>query len=178
MAIIELLPFPAVRFITIQRVRPYSRASQRFQGFYLIRIDCARWFLSEISWGKVVRRILLLHHKGEPTGGTDLTQHPPSTKIIHALILISSTFCTCSILCSSSATATKKESFYSEKEEKDEQKEFETGPLSILMNSVKQNTQVNNEHTEHFISFVPFVFHLISYLFPSLWVLIMIHRFW
>ena len=36
----------------------------------------------------------------------------------------------------------KKESFYSTKEDKDEQKEFETGPLSILMNSVKQNTQV------------------------------------
>ncbi|CAM9230270.1 unnamed protein product, partial [Ectocarpus fasciculatus] len=30
------------------------------------------------------------------------------------------------------------------KEDKDEQKEFETGPLSILMNSVKQNTQVIN----------------------------------
>jgi hypothetical protein len=28
------------------------------------------------------------------------------------------------------------------KEDKDEQKEFETGPLSILMQSVKQNTQV------------------------------------
>eukprot|EP01040_Poterioochromonas_malhamensis_P008821 gene8821-9556_t len=27
-------------------------------------------------------------------------------------------------------------------EERDEQKEFETGPLSILMQSVKQNTQV------------------------------------
>jgi hypothetical protein len=27
-------------------------------------------------------------------------------------------------------------------EEKDEQKEFETGPLSVLMQSVKQNTQV------------------------------------
>ena len=38
----------------------------------------------------------------------------------------------------------KKESFYSVKEDKDEQKEFETGPLSILMNSVKQNTQVIN----------------------------------
>ena len=36
----------------------------------------------------------------------------------------------------------KKESFYSVKEDKDEQKEFETGPLSILMQSVKQNTQV------------------------------------
>jgi small nuclear ribonucleoprotein D2 len=38
--------------------------------------------------------------------------------------------------------AGKKDSFYAEKEEKDEQKEFETGPLSILMTSVKQNTQV------------------------------------
>jgi hypothetical protein len=38
----------------------------------------------------------------------------------------------------------KKESFYSVKEDKDEQKEFETGPLSILMNSVKQNTQVGD----------------------------------
>lgn len=28
-------------------------------------------------------------------------------------------------------------------EERDEQKEFETGPLSILMQSVKQNTQVS-----------------------------------
>jgi len=37
----------------------------------------------------------------------------------------------------------KKESFYSVKEDKDETKEFETGPLSILMQSVKQNTQVN-----------------------------------
>lgn len=27
-------------------------------------------------------------------------------------------------------------------EERDEQKEFETGPLSVLMQSVKQNTQV------------------------------------
>lgn len=36
-----------------------------------------------------------------------------------------------------------KGSFYSEKVDKDEEKEFETGPLSILMHSVKQNTQVN-----------------------------------
>jgi len=27
-------------------------------------------------------------------------------------------------------------------EEKDEQKEFETGPMSVLMQSVKNNTQV------------------------------------
>lgn len=32
--------------------------------------------------------------------------------------------------------------FYSTKEDKDEQKEFETGPMSVLMQSVKQNTQV------------------------------------
>lgn len=38
----------------------------------------------------------------------------------------------------------KKESFFAVKEDKDEQKEFETGPLSILMNSVKQNTQVRH----------------------------------
>ena len=38
--------------------------------------------------------------------------------------------------------ADKKESFYSVKEDKDENKEFETGPMSILMQSVKQNTQV------------------------------------
>lgn len=37
----------------------------------------------------------------------------------------------------------KKEGFYSVKEDKDEQKEFETGPMSILMNSVKQNTQAS-----------------------------------
>jgi hypothetical protein len=30
-------------------------------------------------------------------------------------------------------------------EEKDEQKEFETGPLSVLMQSVKQNTQVKRQ---------------------------------
>ena len=36
----------------------------------------------------------------------------------------------------------KKEAFYSIKEDKDEQKEFETGPLSVLMQSVQQNTQV------------------------------------
>lgn len=36
-----------------------------------------------------------------------------------------------------------KESFYSVKVDKDEEKEFETGPLSILMHSVKQNTQVD-----------------------------------
>jgi small nuclear ribonucleoprotein D2 len=35
-----------------------------------------------------------------------------------------------------------KESFFSVKVDKDEEKEFETGPLSILMHSVKQNTQV------------------------------------
>jgi small nuclear ribonucleoprotein D2 len=40
----------------------------------------------------------------------------------------------------------KKESFYSVKEDKDEQKEFETGPLSILMHSVKQNTQVLEDY--------------------------------
>lgn len=28
-------------------------------------------------------------------------------------------------------------------EERDEQKEFETGPLSVLMQSVKQNSQVD-----------------------------------
>jgi hypothetical protein len=28
-------------------------------------------------------------------------------------------------------------------EERDEQKEFETGPLSVLLQSVKQNTQVS-----------------------------------
>ena len=38
--------------------------------------------------------------------------------------------------------ADKKETFWSVKEDKDEQKEFETGPLSVLMHSVKQNTQV------------------------------------
>ena len=36
----------------------------------------------------------------------------------------------------------KKDAFYSVKEDKDEAKEFETGPLSVLMYSVKQNTQV------------------------------------
>ena len=61
----------------------------------------------------------------------------------HHALSHSSTLPLCSIFPSSSATATKKESFYSEKEDKDEQKEFETGPLSILMNSVKQNTQVD-----------------------------------
>ena len=35
-----------------------------------------------------------------------------------------------------------KGSFFSEKEDKDEQQEFETGPMSILMQSVKMNTQV------------------------------------
>jgi len=40
------------------------------------------------------------------------------------------------------SSSDKKESFYSIKEDKDEQKEFETGPMSILMQSVKQNTQV------------------------------------
>ena len=39
--------------------------------------------------------------------------------------------------------STKKEAFYSIKEDKDEQKEFETGPLSVLMQSVQQNTQVS-----------------------------------
>jgi hypothetical protein len=39
-------------------------------------------------------------------------------------------------------SAAGKGSFYSEKVDKDEEKEFETGPLSILMHSVKQNTQV------------------------------------
>lgn len=43
----------------------------------------------------------------------------------------------------------KKESFFSVKEDKDEQKEFETGPLSILMNSVKQNTQVRRNIPSH-----------------------------
>ena len=32
--------------------------------------------------------------------------------------------------------------YYAKKEDKDELKEFETGPLSVLMQSVKQNTQV------------------------------------
>jgi hypothetical protein len=41
------------------------------------------------------------------------------------------------------STVAKKEAFYSVKEDKDEQKEFETGPLSVLMQSVQQNTQVN-----------------------------------
>jgi hypothetical protein len=36
--------------------------------------------------------------------------------------------------------------FFSVKEDKDEQKEFETGPLSVLMQSVKQNTQVLGLH--------------------------------
>jgi small nuclear ribonucleoprotein D2 len=40
-------------------------------------------------------------------------------------------------------SAAGKGSFYSEKVDKDEEKEFETGPLSILMHSVKQNTQVS-----------------------------------
>jgi small nuclear ribonucleoprotein D2 len=35
-----------------------------------------------------------------------------------------------------------KESFYSVKVDKDEEKEFETGPLSILWQSVKENNQV------------------------------------
>mmetsp|Transcript_17318 Transcript_17318/g.28967 ORF Transcript_17318/g.28967 Transcript_17318/m.28967 type:complete len:112 (-) Transcript_17318:94-429(-) len=35
-----------------------------------------------------------------------------------------------------------KESFYSVKVDKDEEKEFETGPLSILWRSVKENNQV------------------------------------
>jgi hypothetical protein len=39
----------------------------------------------------------------------------------------------------------KKEAFYSVKEDKDEQKEFETGPLSVLMQSVQQNTQVGDD---------------------------------
>jgi hypothetical protein len=41
------------------------------------------------------------------------------------------------------SSAAGKGSFYSEKVDKDEEKEFETGPLSILMHSVKQNTQVS-----------------------------------
>ena len=44
------------------------------------------------------------------------------------------------------SSAAGKGSFYSEKVDKDEEKEFETGPLSILMHSVKQNTQVDNGH--------------------------------
>ena len=40
------------------------------------------------------------------------------------------------------SSVAKKEAFYSIKEDKDEQKEFETGPLSVLMQSVQQNTQV------------------------------------
>lgn len=43
----------------------------------------------------------------------------------------------------------KKEPFFSVKEDKDEQKEFETGPLSILMQSVKQNTQVSERRRHH-----------------------------
>jgi hypothetical protein len=43
----------------------------------------------------------------------------------------------------SNSAVAKKEAFYSIKEDKDEQKEFETGPLSVLMQSVQQNTQVN-----------------------------------
>ena len=31
-------------------------------------------------------------------------------------------------------------------EERDEQKEFETGPLSVLMQSVKSNSQVSSFH--------------------------------
>ena len=31
-------------------------------------------------------------------------------------------------------------------EERDEQKEFETGPLSVLMQSVKSNSQVSSLH--------------------------------
>ena len=38
--------------------------------------------------------------------------------------------------------AAAKESFYSVKVDKDEEKEFETGPLSILWQSVKENNQV------------------------------------
>ena len=34
------------------------------------------------------------------------------------------------------------EEFYASKEDKDEREEFETGPLSVLMQSVKNNTQV------------------------------------
>lgn len=45
--------------------------------------------------------------------------------------------------CDGSSVA-KKEAFYSIKEDKDEQKEFETGPLSVLMQSVQQNTQVRH----------------------------------
>jgi hypothetical protein len=44
------------------------------------------------------------------------------------------------------SSAAGKGSFYSEKVDKDEEKEFETGPLSILMHSVKQNTQVIFTH--------------------------------
>lgn len=42
------------------------------------------------------------------------------------------------------SSVAKKEAFYSIKEDKDEQKEFETGPLSVLMQSVQQNTQVRH----------------------------------
>lgn len=35
-----------------------------------------------------------------------------------------------------------KDEYYATKEEKDEAQEFETGPLSVLMQSVKNNTQV------------------------------------
>jgi hypothetical protein len=57
------------------------------------------------------------------------------------------------------SSAAGKGSFYSEKVDKDEEKEFETGPLSILMHSVKQNTQVIFTP----ISFLPLIVTLGSY---------------
>lgn len=55
----------------------------------------------------------------------------------------------CSLLCLMIVFSIqdKKEPFYSIKEDKDEQKEFETGPLSVLMHSVKHNTQVRPQFT-------------------------------
>ena len=37
----------------------------------------------------------------------------------------------------------KESSFWSVKEDKDEAKEFETGPMSVLLQSVKSNSQVH-----------------------------------
>jgi hypothetical protein len=43
-------------------------------------------------------------------------------------------------------------------EDKDEQKEFETGPMSVLMHSVKQNTQVRVFFKSHQIKVI-FLIH-------------------
>jgi hypothetical protein len=65
----------------------------------------------------------------------------------------------------------KKDSFFSVKEDKDEQKEFETGPLSILMQSVKQNTQVRVYNYLHYRLLGIFTFILDVMAFIAGWIM-------